>query len=238
MKIPRSLPETDLARTALLSDDQKRLILRNVRSFKPPLSWKPVRRVAGALFQARASLLDLPKRSLSDIEVALRNYCKKNPDWFTPNFEVAKVLFEFNESRGLKAVERDFPFIPVGYGGRIKFWHDHYSVKDGKLFLSFIDPRLNDGVSALGRLFMFSAMRHNVAVGDFESATLEILRFPRNKFTGKREVEVFSFDESDIVDEATLNSAIDRTYKIWQEVLTERPKDAPPATGTEGSGFL
>ncbi len=238
MKMPRSLPETDLARTALLPDDHKRLILRSVRAFKPPLTWKPVRKVAGALYQARASLLDLPKRQWSDIEAAIRSCCKKDPNSVEPNLEVAKVLFEFNESRDLKAVEREFPFIPVGYGGRIKFWHDHYSVKDGKLFLSFIDPRLNDGVSALGRLFMFSAMRHNVAVGDFESATLEILRFPRNKFTGKREVEVFTFEESDIVDEATLNSAIDRTYKIWQQVLAERPKDAPPATGTEGGGLV
>jgi hypothetical protein len=153
----------------------------------------------------------------------------------SPNLEVAELLFAFNERRGFKAIEWEFPFIPVGFGAKIKSWHDFYSIQDGRPVLAFLDPRLNDGVSALGRTFMFSAMYHNVAVGDFEGARFEIIRFPRNKYTGEREVQVFSYDDSDVVDEATLNEAIDRTYKIWREVLAER-KPAAPLTGT-GDGF-
>jgi hypothetical protein len=231
MKIPRSLPETDLARTALLPDDQKRIVLRGVKSFKPPHSFKPVRKVAGALYQARASLLDLPKRTWPDVERAIYSYCKSNPHWIEPNTEVAKLLFEFNEARGFKAVEWDFPFIPVGFGTKIKFWHDFYSIQDRRPVLSFIDPRSTDGVTPLGRLFMFSAMHHNVAVGDFEGAGFEILRFPRNKFTGERQVEVFTFDEREVVPEDTLNAAINATYGVWREVLAERTAQA--RTGTD-----
>jgi hypothetical protein len=239
MKINRSLPETDLARTALLPDDQKRIVLRSVKSFVPPHSLAPVRKVAAALYDARASLLsDLPPRTWGDIEVAVRKYCKSNPHWIEPNLAVAQTLFAFNQRRGFKAVEWDFPFIPVGFGAKIKFWHDFYSIQDDRPVLAFIDPRLTDGLTALGRIFMFSAMHHTVAVGDFEGARLEILRFPKNVFSGERKVEVFTFDERDVVDEATLNAAIDSTYKIWREIIAERAEEvrAQPPTGTDG-GF-
>jgi hypothetical protein len=84
-----------------------------------------------------------------------------------------------------------------------------------------------------------AAMHHNVAIGDFKGARLEIVRFPMNKYTGKREVEVFTFDERDVVEEVVLNAAIDRTYKIWNEILaerTERTRREPP-TGTDDASF-
>lgn len=240
MKISRSLPETDLARIALLPDDQKRILLRGVKSFIPPHSFAPLRKVAGALYEARPSLLDLPPRTWAHIEAAIRHYCRNNPHWIEPNLTVAERIFAFNQERGFKAVEWDFPFIPVGFGAKIKFWHDFYSIQDDRPVLAFIDPRLTDGLTPLGRLFIFSAMYHTVAVGDFEGARLEILRAPWNPFTKEREVEVFTFDERDAVDEATLNAAIDRTYNIWRVIVAERTDDArrQPPTGTnDGFGF-
>jgi hypothetical protein len=240
MKISRSLPETDLARVALLDDDQKRIILRGVRSFIPPYSYAPLRKVAAAAYNARASLLDLPSRTWAEVESAVMSYCRTHPAWVEPNLIVAKALFEFNERRLVSAVEWEFREVSVGFGAKMKFWHDFYSVQDGVPVLSFVDPRLTDGLGLWGRTFVFSAMHHLVAVGDFEGARLEILRFPRNKFTGEREVEVFTFDERDAVAEAVLNQAIDRTFKIWREVLAERTEEARrrPPTGTDdGFGF-
>jgi hypothetical protein len=48
-----------------------------------------------------------------------------------------------------------------------------------------------------------------------------------NKHTRKREVEVFTFDDRDVVPEASLNKAIDDTYRVWREILAER--QAEPA---------
>jgi hypothetical protein len=226
MKKSRSLPETDLARTALLPDDQKRIILRGVKSFKPPHSFSPLRKVVPALYQARASLFDLPKRNWDDIEAAIRSYCRTTPHWVDPNLGIAKKLFDFNQKRAFNAIEWDFPFIPVGFGAKIKFWHDFYSIQDDRPVLAFVDPRLTDGLSPLGRLFIFSAMHHQFAVGDFEGARFEILRLPRDHYTGERCVEVFTFNESDVIDLPTLNEAIDRTFKIWNEILAERAAEA------------
>lgn len=239
MKTPRSLPETDLARVALQPDDQKRIVLGAVRSFVPPHSLSPLRKVAGALYGARPSLLELPKRTWADIEAAIRKYCGPHLHWVEPNVSLAKLLAEYNERRDIKAVEWEFPFIPVGHGAKIKFWHDFYSVQDGVPVLSFLDPRSTDGLGIFGRTFVFSAMHHNVAVGDFEGARLEIIRFPFNKQTRKREVEVFTFDERDVVPEAALNKSIDDTYKIWREILAERQAEQrrQRPTGTDDDGF-
>jgi hypothetical protein len=222
MKISRSLPETDLARAALLPDKQKRLLLRGVKAFVPPYSLTPLRKVVPAAYGTRASLFDLPNRTWVDVENAIKRYCRNNPEWIEPNTTVAKALFDFNERRDISAVEWEFREVPVGFGAKMKFWHDFYSIQDGTPVLSFVDPRLQDGLGSLGRTFVFSAMHHLVAVGDFEGARLEILRFPKNRYTGEREVEIFLFDKRDIVPEAVLNEAIDRTFKIWIEILGER----------------
>lgn len=239
MKTSRSLPETDLARVALLPDDQKQIILRAVRSFVPPHSLSPLRKIAPALYAARPSLFELPRCTFAEIEAAIRRLSGTNLHWLGPNLSLAKLLFDYNEQRRIKAVEWEFPFIPVGYGAKIKFWHNFYSIQNDVPVLSFLDPRLTDGLGIFGRTFVFSAMHHNVAIGDFTGAKLEIVRFPLNKQTGKREVEIFTFDERDVVEETLLNKAIDCTYKIWNDILVERTERArrQPPTGTDDGGF-
>jgi hypothetical protein len=226
MKIPRSLPETDLARAALLPDDQKWIILRGVKSFNPPYSLTPLRKVVAATYDARASLLELPSRTWPDIEAAIKSQCRNNPGWLEPNLAVAKALFDFNKERNVSAIEWEFRDVSIGYGAKMKFWHDFYSIQGGVPVLSFVDPRLHDGLGIWGRRFIFSMMHHSVAVGDFEHARLEILRCPKSKYTREREVEVFTFDKRDAVEEAMLNQAIDQTFKIWREILAERTEEA------------
>jgi hypothetical protein len=116
---------------------------------------------------------------------------------------------------------------------------DFYSIQDGVPVFSFLDPRLTDGLGIFGRTFVFSAMHPNVAIGDFEGARLEIIRFPMDKYTGKREVDVFTFDQRDVVPEASLNKAIDDTYQVWREILAERQVEQrrQRPTGTDDGGF-
>jgi hypothetical protein len=191
------------------------------------------------LYAARPSLFDLPKCTFEEIEEAIRRHCGTNLHWVEPNVSLARLLFDHNQGRAIKAVEWEFPTIPVGFGAKIKFWHDFYSIHDGVPVLSFLDPRLNDGLGILGRTFVFSAMQHNVAIGDFAGAKLEIVRFPLDKTSKKRRVEIFTFDERDVVEESVLNEAIDRTYKIWNEIVQERAAEArrEPPPDDVGFGF-
>jgi hypothetical protein len=135
----------------------------------------------------------------------------------------------------LIAVEKDFDSVPIGFGAKLKLWHDFYTVQGERPVVCFIDPRLN-GLGTLGLRFTFSAMYHNLAFGDFSDATFEILRFPKIKGTDKRYVHVHQFDASEVVGEDEINAAIDKTYKIWVEVLAERKEEARrhAPTGTGG----
>jgi hypothetical protein len=127
--------------------------------------------------------------------------------------------------------------VPIGFGARLKLWHDFYTVQGERPVACFIDPRLKDGLNTLGWRFAFSTMYHNLALGDFSGATFEILRFPRIKGAKERHVQIHQFDPSEVVSEVEINDAIDRTYKIWWEVLAERLEEERrrPATGTSGT---
>lgn len=236
MTTVRLLPDTDLARTALLSDDEKRIQLRRVKFGVPPHSLTPLRKAVPGLFNARKSLLELPACTLEDVEGAIQRDCRGHPEWLEPNLALARMLFEFNSKRALVAVERNFDAVPIGFGAKLKLWHDFYTVQSERPVMSFIDPRLQNGLTALGRQFAFSAMYHNLALGDFSEARFEILRFPKVKESTKRYVQVFQFDKSTLVSEDEINDAINKTYEIWAQVLAEREEETRrrPATGTAG----
>jgi hypothetical protein len=166
--------------------------------------------------------------------IAIERDCRGNPEWIEPNVTLARILFAFNAERGLVAVERDFDPVPIGFGPKLKLWHDFYTVQGERPIVCFIDPRLNGGLTALGRRFAFSAMYHNLALADFSEATFEILRFPKFKGADERYVRLHQFEPSEVVGEDEINTAIDRTYKIWIEVLAEREEETRrhPPTGT------
>jgi hypothetical protein len=236
MTTVRLLPETDLARIALLSDEEKRIQLRRVKYGKPPYSFAPLRKAVPGLFNARKSLFELPACTIRDIEAAIRKDCHGFKEWIEPNIVLARILFGFNVNRGLIAVEREFNAVPFGFGAKLKLWHDFYTVQDERPVVCFIDPRLRDGLTTLGRRFVFSAMYHNLAVADFSDVTFEILRFPKAKNSGERLIQVHKFSPSEVVSEREINEAIDKTYKMWVEVLAEREQEATrnPPTGTGG----
>jgi hypothetical protein len=60
MTIVRLLPETDLTRIALLTEEEKRIELRRVKFGVPPHSYTRIRKAVSGLFNARKSLLALP----------------------------------------------------------------------------------------------------------------------------------------------------------------------------------
>jgi hypothetical protein len=111
-----------------------------------------------------------------------------------------------------------------------------FTVQGERPVVCFIDPRLNGGLTALGQRFAFSAMHYNLALADFSEATFDILRFPKFKGGDERYVHVHQFEPSEVVSEGEINAAIDRTYKVWIEVLAEREEEARrhSPTGTGG----
>jgi hypothetical protein len=94
MKTTPLLPETDLARIALLPTDEKVIALRKFRSGRPRHSWAPFRGALKGIFNTRKALLDLPPCVLADVEAAITRACRANPDWLEPNLELGRLLFQ------------------------------------------------------------------------------------------------------------------------------------------------
>jgi hypothetical protein len=234
MKIVR-LPDTDLARIALLSTDEKRKKLVAFKLGVPLHSWKPFRCALGGIFNTRKSLFDLPHCTWSQIDSAIRNGCRKNPSWLDANLELAKLLYENNCKRNLVAVERQFGAVPVGFGASLKLWTDFYTIDNEVPVISFIDPRRGNGLTKQAMRFVFSMMMHNLAVSDFSDAKFEILRFPKND-DNSRSIEVYHMDRDDIIDLDTLNAMVHETYEIWIEVLEARAAESKRSNPKRASG--
>ena len=126
------LHETDLARVALLPADQKRVELKRLREFVPKHSWTPFRSALPAIFQARKSLLDLPRAKLSDIEAGIIRNCSKHPEWIASNLELAKLVFAHTEETGLSSIEWSFGGLATGLGGSVRYWPEFYIVDKDK----------------------------------------------------------------------------------------------------------
>lgn len=226
------LPDTDLARVALFESDKKREALRRFKGGYSTLSYKPFRDAVSGIFNARKSLFDdLPQIDWDQIEAAIKRSCSR-ADWFDPNRILAEALYDYVQSASCKAVEKDFLAVPIGFGARLKLWHDFYYIQDGAPVICFMDPRRSGGLTETGRRFAFSVMHHNLAQGDFSGARFQIFQFPNADDEGKKRVaKVHDFNEADLLSETEVNAAINDTYKIWQEVLEEREQEIRRAAG-------
>jgi hypothetical protein len=189
MKINRLLHETDLARTALLSRDEKRIQLRRIRDFVPTFSWSPFKQCLPSIFQAQKSLLDLRAVTWSDVETAIQIKCKKHPNWLEGNLQLARLMFDHVNKLDMKSREWSFGPLPIGHGAAVRFWPDFYCVEEDRPLIIYPDPRRGHGLTRLARKFVFSTMHHHIAArSDFDDALFKIAVFPINDEDGSREV--------------------------------------------------
>ncbi|WP_315719911.1 MULTISPECIES: hypothetical protein [unclassified Bradyrhizobium] len=239
MKINRLLHETDLARTALLSKDEKRIQLRRIRDFVPTFSWSPFKHCLPGIFQARKSLLDLPKVTWADVEAAIRAKCKKHPNWLNGNIDLARLMFDHVSRSGMKAREWSFGALPVGHSSAVKFWPDFYCVEDDRPLILHSDPRRGHGLTSLARKFVFSSMYHHIATrSDFDSALFKIAVFPVDDENDCRRIKLYQMREDELIDLDVLTAAIQETYQMWFEILDEREREARRASKGTGTGGL
>ncbi len=236
----RLLPDTDLARMAFLTEDRKKRALRGFRDGYSKLSYAPFRDAVPGIFNARKSLFEkLPGIEWSQVESAIKRSCRSRPDWLKSNLALAEALYKFNEKAPHDAIEREFMSVPIGFGARLKLWHDFYYIQDGRPVMCFIDPRRANGLTETARQFVFSVMKHNLATGDFSEARFQIFQLPPVDIAGiKRKVVVHNFDDAQLLPASEVNAAISDTYKIWLEVLEEGEQEVRrAASGGSSGGF-
>lgn len=177
------LPETDLARVALMSTDEKWRALRSMRSGWSPISYRPARQhLADALNIQRALPMIVASPSKDELLAIVRK-ASGNVDEADSNAEVVGLLFDFIRSNDIKVTEADFAPLTLAPGYSATYWANAILSWGDRLLVVNTDFRRSTGYSALGRQFAISVANERIRKLGAEYAEIELglIRFPAPK---------------------------------------------------------
>lgn len=232
MKI-RRIPETDLARIAVRSQEEQRLHLRQLRDFRPPHTLNPFRAAVPDIMNVQHEMLGKAGRSRWEAIAEGIERSREGADGTARNLAVAKALFDFSEANEIISYDKPTMRWNVGYGHSVVFWNQFYSVWDGAGAFVHFDPRLTHALTSEARRFAFSLMHQRLRVDDPDYAGLDLIiaSFGRGEGSSRSvvlhrasEIELFSYDQ--------LNDKIDVTYRLWIEELEQRQEQQRRAGGS------
>lgn len=237
MKINR-LPEIELARIAPLDKKEKIAELIRFDESKPPMSYRPMRfalrdiaNVQNGLFpelKAATPWKNIDEGIVKKSHSPLEEKC---------NREVGKALHDFFLREKVISFEKHILPWDVGFGQSVKYWFDFYSVIDGCACFIFLDPRVNKGLTSIGRRFVQSLMFERICAAepDFSDSKLLVLSTPKD-INGLRICKIHDDDKQNLFSVVTLNEMIDETYQIWAEIIYN--KTAKKRGSSSGGSLL
>lgn len=231
MTIPH-LPDIDLARIAPQSTDMKRRSLQQMKSGRPPFSYRPIRTCFADIFNIQTDLFGPTEpTNWAIIEALLRKKCRSDVE-LTHNLYVARGLYNFASSKKITGRKHEFFPLAMGVGRRVTFWLPMVLAIDGQPNAIFVEPRRSKGLGAEGRKFAFSMMNERIRAvdEDFSSVRLGIIRFAdpdgdcrtARHFTDEG-IDLFSLDE--------LESMVASTYDVWRDINEERERETHRRAG-------
>jgi hypothetical protein len=232
----RRLPETDLARIAPLSADEKRRQLRQHKAGRPPFSYEPLRNSIHDVINVTPDLFGPAEpTSWGRVEQLIWRR-SKSEDEFKSNRAVAQSLHAYSIAEGVRARRQEIRALPLSLDLRVEYWWPFVMLIDGRPLIPFFDPRRSRRLTVIGRRFVFSMMHQAIRVADPDLAEvrLGIFQFESGdddarmlKLHTDDGVQLYEFDE--------LDEMIRETYAIWAEVLGEREAEVRRrGSGTRG----
>lgn len=229
----RRIPETDLARIAVLPVDEQPKQLQQLKAFRPPHTLNPFRSVVGDLVNLQFEMLGERSFTRWDIVSEQIRRLSKHKDEFEKNLAVAKALHNYCIKNDVISYSKPTPKWGVGFGNSIAYWSNFYSVWGGRASFLFFDPRISHPLTKSARKFAFSLMHQRLRVDDpdFADAELLIVRFGVDKEGGQRTVAPYSARGVDLFGLDDLNAMIETTYQLWAVELERRAEEAKRAGG-------
>jgi hypothetical protein len=228
----RRIPETDLARITVREVDEQRILLKQLKSFRPTHTLNPFRKAVPDIVNLQHEMLgERGPTEWRHIERAI-SQSKESADGVSRNIEVARALYDYCAEHDFVSYAKPVPRWNVGYGNDVAFWGQFYSVWDGQAAYVHFDPRLTHQLTAKARKFVFSLMHQRLRVDDpdFSDVGLYIVAFGRGEGARRTVIphsaaglELYSYDQ--------LNDMIDTTYRLWASELAYREERVRRAAG-------
>lgn len=242
MKNLPSIPATDLARIAPLTEDQQHAQLHQHNKGWPPFTYQPTRGMLPGLMNIQiGSMFKQPDLTLKQVEDGLRRTCKDDSE-LKYNLMAARALHGFAKKHGIfgrRDDEGGFGQMPLGQGHNLVLWENGVVLWEERPHVLFVDLRSTKYLTKQARRFAFSAQHEQIRMRDpnMEGAGLLILRVQKPE-DGVRTVipytdagiELYSFDE--------LDQMTRRTYEIWAEVYYGRVEKERQRAAGDGLGPL
>lgn len=235
----RRLPETDLARFAVMTPDRRRAALERHKTSYAPYSYNPMKGVISSIFDIELPMFRRPPGlSWDAISGIIEKNSKRGDDERAANLAVGRLLFDFSKAHGVRGRNQEFNAMPVGMATSIRFWSPMVIAVDGRPLVPFIDPRKAHALDTEARRFVLSVMHERIRVldPDYREVALGIFQFPPD---GKRRKAALHTDEGvDLYDFDTLDMMVRETYELWWQILAEREEKKRRDGGSEGPGPL
>lgn len=242
MKI-RRIPETDLANIGPMEVELKYRALRVLKEGWGPFSYEPTKLTTPDIFNAQPELFGSAEPTdLDQIRQRIIALSRRGVEEATANLEVTECLHRYAVDNNVRARQYDIsPYnLSSAVGINYSFWLPLVLVADDRLVVPFIDPRRTRGLTAIGRRFAFSMAHHRARVlyPDLADAELAILAFPVLTGVERRGLRIYVARDEPLFSYEELDQMVAETYRIWQQVLTERQDEARGAGGGRRGSLL
>lgn len=232
------LPETDLARVALMATNDKWRALRGMRSGWSPISYRPARlHLPDALNIQRALPMIVESPSKDALLSAVRKVSGSD-DEGDSNAEVVGLLYDFIRENEIVVVEEEFAPLRLAPGYSATYWANAVLRWGDRLLVVNTDFRRSTGYSALGQRFSTSVAHERIRKlgADYAEIELGFIRFPAPKDRPRSielvvpQVELISYEE--------LAAKTEETLSIWDQVCSEKSQTVRDKAANDDMGPL
>lgn len=234
------LPDTDVARLAVLNEEGQRRGLAQMKRGWPPFSYRPVRRAFLDIFgiQPGPLIQSVPLTSWPKIEEVIQRTSKK-PEEADANLAVARALHSFSLKNRTSGMHQKFNRLTIGNWPALRLWEPALLAIADQRFLFFVDPRRTRALTREARRFVFSVMHEHIRAVNPDFAEADLLVLQRSSLDADEQTICMHREPSDDLFSADeISAMVDFTYTLWVEVYEERrAAERRRGTGT-ADGFL
>lgn len=233
----RLLPESDLARIAVMPWERQLAALRAFKLGWPPYSYAAFRSAIFGICNVEVPLFGPRERmSWPELARAIENGLKKD-DAKVANLAVAKAFYDFAVEHNISGRAQGFFPMAVGTSGKVTYWSSAVLSVDDEPTIILADPRKKSALTPEARRFALSVMHERIRVlePDYADVRLAVIQFAVDGTARKAVMhtdaglDLYSFDE--------LDRMVRATYEMWWQVQEEREAEAKRGTGTWGPLF-